>query len=91
MGRPQFIVTPGSGEARRKDLHFSSAVRIGDRVETPGHGGWNDDLEIPSEIDEEIKATFGNIERPVLRPLGRAGPKGRRRNMLDHRPRAARR
>lgn len=62
MDKPQFIVAPGAGEAFRKNLHFSSAVKIGNRVETSGQGGWNDDLEIPSEIDQEIRAAFRNIE-----------------------------
>lgn len=66
MGKPEFIVVPGAGEAFRKKLHFSSAVKIGNRVETSGHGGWNDDLEIPRAIDEEIEAAFRNIELVLI-------------------------
>ncbi|MGI6246951.1 MAG: RidA family protein [Pseudochelatococcus sp.] len=61
MEKPEFIVTPGFGEKFRESLHFSNAVKIGNRVETSGQGGWNDDLEIPEAIDEEIAAAFRNI------------------------------
>jgi enamine deaminase RidA (YjgF/YER057c/UK114 family) len=62
MEKPQFIVAPGAGEKFREILHFSSAVRIGNRVETSGQGGWNDKLEIPDDVDAEIAAAFRNIE-----------------------------
>lgn len=62
MEKPIFIVVPGAGETFRQDLHFSSAVKIGNRVETSGQGGWNNEFEIPSAIDDEIKAAFRNIE-----------------------------
>ncbi len=61
MEKPQFIVVPGFGETFRENLHFSNAVRIGNRVETSGQGGWNDALEIPEGIAEEIAAAFHNI------------------------------
>lgn len=38
MSKPEFFVTPGFGERFRLDLHFSAAVRIGNRVETSGQG-----------------------------------------------------
>lgn len=53
----------------RENLHFSSAVRVGDRVETSGQGAWNDDLVMPEAIEEEITAAFRNIER-VLAQAG---------------------
>jgi enamine deaminase RidA (YjgF/YER057c/UK114 family) len=58
MEKPEFIVVPGFGEKFRENLHFSNAVKIGNRVETSGQGGWNDDLDIP----EAIAAAFRNIE-----------------------------
>ena len=39
----EFFVTPGYGEKLRGMLHYSQAVRIGDRVEISGQGGWDDD------------------------------------------------
>lgn len=62
MAKPEFFVTAGFGETFRQTLHFSTAVKIGNRVETSGQGGWNDDLEIPEAVDEEIAAAFRNIE-----------------------------
>lgn len=61
MEKPEFIVTPGFGETFRNNLHFSTAVRIGNRVETSGQGGWNDDLDIPEAIEDEIATAFNNI------------------------------
>ncbi|MGF1595001.1 MAG: Rid family hydrolase [Kiloniellaceae bacterium] len=58
---PEFIVTSGFGEAFRNSLHFSTAVRLGNRVETSGQGGWNDDFESPAAIEDEIAAAFSNI------------------------------
>ena len=62
MEKPEFFFTPGSGEKFRQLLHFSSAVRVGSRVETSGQGGWNDELANPEAIEEEIAAAFRNIE-----------------------------
>jgi len=62
MEAPQFSVAPGFGERFRQTLHFSTAVKIGNRVETSGQGGWDDDLKIPEAIDEEIIAAFRNID-----------------------------
>ena len=64
-----FVVAPGAGGKLREMLHFSSAVRIGDRVETSGHGGWNEELEIPTDIEAEIRSGFRNIEI-VLKEAG---------------------
>jgi enamine deaminase RidA (YjgF/YER057c/UK114 family) len=62
MDKPKFIVAPGAGETFRNHLHFSSAVRVGNRVETSGQGGWNDVLDIPDAIGGEIAAAFRNTE-----------------------------
>jgi enamine deaminase RidA (YjgF/YER057c/UK114 family) len=40
-------------------------VRIGDRVEISGQGGWNDDLVIPESIEDEIAQAFENVERTL--------------------------
>jgi enamine deaminase RidA (YjgF/YER057c/UK114 family) len=56
MSKPEFFVVPGAGDIFRKELHFSSAVKIGDRIETSGQGGWNDSLQIPEKIEDEIAA-----------------------------------
>lgn len=65
----QFFVTPGYGENFAADRHYSQAVRIGDRVEISGQGGWDDDLNFPESLEDEIIQAFDNVERT----LGTAG------------------
>jgi len=65
MAKPEFFVTPGYGETLHKALHFSQAVRIGDRVEISGQGGWNDELQIPASHEQEITQAFDNVQRTL--------------------------
>ena len=65
MTTPSFFITPGYGTRLHDALHYSQALRIGDRVETSGQGGWNDDLVIPESIEEEIEQAFKNVERTL--------------------------
>ncbi|WP_024449499.1 Rid family hydrolase [Mycolicibacterium iranicum] len=65
----EFFVTPGLGETFRRTRHYSQAVRIGDRVEISGQGGWADDLTFPDDLADEIVAAFDNVER-VLATAG---------------------
>jgi enamine deaminase RidA (YjgF/YER057c/UK114 family) len=46
-------------------MHYSQAVRIGDRVETSGQGGWDDDWNFPDSLEEEIVQAFENVERTL--------------------------
>ena len=63
--KPAFFVTPGYGPRLLQALHYSQAVKIGNRVETSGQGGWNDDLKIPASLEEEISQAFRNVERTL--------------------------
>lgn len=65
MSKPEFFVTPGYGERQRKTFGYSQAVRVGDRVEISGQGGWNDAWEFPESIADEIGQAFRNIERTL--------------------------
>jgi enamine deaminase RidA (YjgF/YER057c/UK114 family) len=65
MSTPEFYVTPGYGERQLRQYHYAQAVRIGNRVETSGQGGWNDDWEFPESIAEEISQAFRNVERTL--------------------------
>lgn len=65
MSKPEFFVTPGYGERNLKLFHYSQAVKIGNRVEIAGQGGWNDDWEFPPSITEEIAQAFRNVERTL--------------------------
>jgi enamine deaminase RidA (YjgF/YER057c/UK114 family) len=65
MNSPQFYVTPGFGELLRAQLGFSQAVRLGNRIETSGQGGWDDDFVIRTDLREEIVQAFDNVERTL--------------------------
>lgn len=69
MTTPQTFVTPGAGQKLFESLHMAQALKIGDRVEISGQGGWDDDLTIPETIENEIEQAFRNVER-VLEPAG---------------------
>jgi enamine deaminase RidA (YjgF/YER057c/UK114 family) len=58
----EFFVTPGAGEKLHSMLHYSQAVRIGDVVEISGQGGWDDDINIASNLEAEIIQAFDNVE-----------------------------
>jgi enamine deaminase RidA (YjgF/YER057c/UK114 family) len=64
MEKPDFFVTPSSGE-NFESFHFSSAVKVVNRIETSGHCGWHDGLQIPKGVEDEIAAAFRNIERAL--------------------------
>lgn len=56
----------GPGEtpvtAFQDSLHYSQALRIGNRVEISGQGGWDADLTFPSDLEAEIVRAFDNVE-----------------------------
>lgn len=62
---PQFFVTPGYGPRHLEALHYSQAVRIGDRVEISGQGGWDDHTVFPEALEDEIVRAFDNVERTL--------------------------
>ena len=63
--RPEFFVTPGYGAHMLEAMHYSQAVRIGDRVEISGQGGWDDELNFPESLEQEIVRAFDNVERTL--------------------------
>jgi enamine deaminase RidA (YjgF/YER057c/UK114 family) len=65
MDKPEFFVTPGYGERLLKAFHYSQALKIGHRVETSGQGGVDDDLKIPTALEDEIAQAFRNVERTL--------------------------
>ncbi|SDC97436.1 Rid family hydrolase [Glycomyces harbinensis] len=67
MSDPQFAVTPGYGEMLKERLHYHQAVRIGDRVEISGQGGWSDEdfPNFPASLEDEIVKAFDNVERAL--------------------------
>lgn len=65
MSHPEFFATPGYGDTQLTTMHYHQAVRIGDRVEISGQGGWDDDFVFPEDLREEIVAAFDNVERTL--------------------------
>lgn len=61
----EFFVTPGYGQKLKDQLHYSQAVRIGDVVEISGQGGWDDDVNIAENLEDEIVQAFDNVERTL--------------------------
>lgn len=65
MAAAEFFITPGYGEGQRREFHYSQAVRYGNRVETAGQGGWDDDWNFPASVRDEIIQAFDNVERTL--------------------------
>jgi enamine deaminase RidA (YjgF/YER057c/UK114 family) len=42
------------GDTLLTNMHYSQAVRIGDRVEISGQGGWYDEFGFPADLRDEI-------------------------------------
>ncbi|KAF2138904.1 uncharacterized protein K452DRAFT_320993 [Aplosporella prunicola CBS 121167] len=73
MAHLQYYSYPGRGEQSRKDFWYSQAVRVGDRIECAGQGGWEPQSgKIHSEINAEIDQAFANVDLA----LTTAGGKG---------------
>ncbi|PVI00878.1 putative translation initiation inhibitor [Periconia macrospinosa] len=63
----------GFGERSRKDVNYSQAVRIDNRIEISGQPGLDPETEaIPKSFTEEIEQAFSNVELA----LKSAGGKG---------------
>jgi enamine deaminase RidA (YjgF/YER057c/UK114 family) len=65
MNKPEFFVTPGYGERQLKMFHYSQAVKVGNRFETSGQGGWDDNWHFPEALADEITQAFQNVERTL--------------------------
>ncbi|GLA31584.1 hypothetical protein AnigIFM63604_001063 [Aspergillus niger] len=63
----------GVGKRNQQTFKYSQAVRIGDRIECSGQGGWDPNTgEIYKEINAQIDQAFKNVELN----LKNAGGKG---------------
>ncbi|KAI1452363.1 putative L-PSP endoribonuclease family protein [Annulohypoxylon moriforme] len=73
MSHLQYFSYPGVGENNRKKFKYSQAVRIDNRIECSGQGGWNPETgEFYKEINEQIDQAFKNVDLA----LKHAGGKG---------------
>lgn len=65
MSTATFTSTPGYGQTLFDLLHYRQAVRVGDRVDISGQGGWDDDITFPESLEDEIVQAFENVERTL--------------------------
>ncbi|MCS7482457.1 Rid family hydrolase [Umezawaea endophytica] len=65
MAQPQFFATPGYGDTQLATMHYQQAVLVGDRIDTSGQGGWDDDFTFPESLEDEIVRAFDNVERTL--------------------------
>ncbi|KAM0342398.1 hypothetical protein ACHAPU_009585 [Fusarium lateritium] len=66
MSHLKFYAYQGHGVTQQKNFHYSQAVRIGDRIECSGQGGWDPATgEIKKEINAQIDVAFENVERCI--------------------------
>ncbi|KAF2728020.1 YjgF-like protein [Polyplosphaeria fusca] len=73
MSHLQYFDYPGFGERVRKETYYSQAVRIDNRIEISGQGGWDPLTEsIPSDPKSQIAQACANVELA----LQKAGGKG---------------
>ncbi|KAB8237156.1 RidA family protein [Aspergillus alliaceus] len=64
---------PGVGERNRQNFKYSQAVRINDRIECSGQGGWDPNTGVfYKEINAQIDQAFANVDLA----LKAAGGKG---------------
>jgi len=69
MTTPSFFITPGYGTRLHEALHYSQAMRIGDRVDISGQGGWNDDPVI-NETMARLYRHYMPDRAPIWTQLG---------------------
>jgi enamine deaminase RidA (YjgF/YER057c/UK114 family) len=66
MSTPEFFDTPGYGEIARTHNYYSQALRIGDRIEISGQGGWDGDFTLSARsLEDEIVKACDNIEETL--------------------------
>jgi enamine deaminase RidA (YjgF/YER057c/UK114 family) len=71
MPKPEFFDTPGYGEIASAHYHYSQALRIGDRIEISGQGGWDADFTFSAKsLEEEIVKAFDNVEKTLAEAGG---------------------
>ncbi|TPX16149.1 uncharacterized protein E0L32_004144 [Thyridium curvatum] len=73
MANLQYFTYPGHGVKVGDFFGYSQAVRVGDRLECSGQGGWDTTTgEVPADLMEEIDQAFANVDYN----LRHAGGKG---------------
>ncbi|CBF79169.1 hypothetical protein AN7059.2 [Aspergillus nidulans FGSC A4] len=63
MSHLQYFSYKGFGEHMREALSYNQAVRIGDRIEISGQGGWDPEtLQVHSDLSRETEQAFANVD-----------------------------
>ncbi|CAF1230382.1 unnamed protein product [Adineta steineri] len=63
MTHLQYFCYKGVGEEKKKLFKYSQAVRIGDRIECAGQGGWDPETgEYDKDFSKQIDQAFKNIQ-----------------------------
>jgi enamine deaminase RidA (YjgF/YER057c/UK114 family) len=63
MSNLQYYAYPGVGVRNRDQYGYQQAVRVGDRIECSGQGGWNPKTgEFTTEINAQIAEAFENVD-----------------------------
>ncbi|KAJ5748415.1 uncharacterized protein N7511_010111 [Penicillium nucicola] len=73
MSHLQYYAYEGLGQKNLRDFGYNQAVRVGDRIECAGQGGWDPLTGVfEKEINAQIDLAFSNVEHN----LKDAGGKG---------------
>ncbi|KAH7364666.1 endoribonuclease L-psp family protein [Rhexocercosporidium sp. MPI-PUGE-AT-0058] len=63
MSHLQYFAYKGFGEESRKSTWYSQAVRVGDRIEISGQGGWDPlTSNLRADLADEIDQAFANVD-----------------------------
>ncbi|OBA72580.1 hypothetical protein A5641_07895 [Mycobacterium sp. 1554424.7] len=66
MAKPEFFDTPGYGAIARTRNYYRQALRIGDRIEISGQGGWDADFTLSAtSLQDEIVNACDNVEKTL--------------------------
>ncbi|KAM7194841.1 Endoribonuclease L-PSP/chorismate mutase-like protein [Rhypophila sp. PSN 637] len=75
MSGLKFYAYPGQGEVLREQLWYSQAVRVGDRIEISGQGGWDTETgKMKTDLLEEIDQAFANVDHTLKHSGGKGWP-----------------
>ncbi|MCV7031661.1 Rid family hydrolase [Mycobacterium sherrisii] len=66
MATLEYFDTPGYGEIARTRNQYRQALRVGDRVEISGQGGWEADFTLSvMSLEDEIVKACDNVEKTL--------------------------
>ncbi|OBK13626.1 Rid family hydrolase [Mycobacterium asiaticum] len=66
MSSLEYFDTPGYGEIARARNYYSQALRVGDRIEISGQGGWEADFTLSvTSLEDEIGKACDNVEKTL--------------------------